>query len=32
MGNPLRYQYEAGAAMETDLPGRRFFKMTRNAK
>ncbi len=27
MGKFLRYQYDAGAAIETDLPGSRFFKM-----
>ncbi len=29
MGKFLRYQYDAGAAIETDLPGRRFFKTIR---
>jgi hypothetical protein len=32
MGNPFRYQYEAGAAIETVFPGSRFFKITGKAR
>jgi hypothetical protein len=32
IGKALRYQYEAGAAMETLLPGSRFLRTTRKAR
>jgi hypothetical protein len=31
MGKFFRYQYEAGAAMESDFPDNKFFKVARKA-
>jgi hypothetical protein len=32
MGKPFKYQYEAGAAIETDLPGSKPFRRVRKAR